>query len=564
MTAGARFTPVWAAASAGHSGPWAEALLHRVAKARRFSLALDELPWSPGGGAGLVVLPLRACGVPGLGAGAVLARAVAGLGAPPVAAVHALRVRRESDAALEAFLADALEELEAVANGEGWCPGGSRSFPCSASGLTVDAFALGERGPDHGMAFDLLPGDSLVPVAAGAAPPEALGWVPAGGRPWWDVALSLARRAGLGLRFSLDVEAEGLAWVRGGAAGARLLDAPRLVVLAPEGELILPMDVLDHPPYEVASLALEAEPARPGPGTVWLQEVVRRSVRPSAGQGLLAPWPGEAEVALLPGGARALAWALEETTVAATAEAFWPSAGALARVALRLACVGAEPLGLGLAFHPGGGAGAAETLESAVLGVRQAALALDLPVLQAGLHEEDGEALGVVLLGVGVLDDPAPPLDLTAPEATALTQVGHRTAPAAFRAAGDGLFLLGAPEGGLDACYRTAACVREGVRLGLFRSAQGLGPTGVLGAALAAARAGAVGAHLILDAVDPALGPCGPGCVLASLSVAGEGALEALATAHGVPYRKVGATGGTRVALALSGRPALDVGLDEA
>ncbi len=113
------------------------------------------------------------------------------------------------------------------------------------------------------------------------------------------------------------------------------------------------------------------------------------------------------------------------------------------------------------------------------------------------------------------------PVDINAADATALSKIGNRFCGSAFRAAFDGIFLLGetrdelggseylklrtgkvfgpCPELRLDDEFRLQACVREGIRLGLIRSAHDTAEGGLLTAVLESAFGGSMGCQLMLD-----------------------------------------------------------------
>jgi hypothetical protein len=154
-------------------------------------------------------------------------------------------------------------------------------------------------------------------------------------------------------------------------------------------------------------------------------------------------------------------------------------------------------------------------------------------------------------------------VDLRAPDATALGKVGNRCAGSAFRAPFDSLVRLGAGNGDihLDEALRLQACVREGVRLGLLHSTLPVGGDGLLAAAARGAMGGGLGCHLFVPTPEDLGG--GDGGVLATLGAEGEDALVALAATHGVPWAKVGVTGGAHVTATLSGRTEMAIELND-
>jgi phosphoribosylformylglycinamidine synthase len=173
-----------------------------------------------------------------------------------------------------------------------------------------------------------------------------------------------------------------------------------------------------------------------------------------------------------------------------------------------------------------------------------------------------------------------------------LSKVGNRICGSGFRAAHDGIFLLGetrdevggseylklrmdrvagaCPELRLDEELRLQACVREGIRLGLIRSAHDTSEGGLLVAALesafgaddSGASGAGMGCQLLLSRaglrLDSLLFGETPGRIVVSVSPEGEGSLATLCGTHRVPCAKIGTTGGMRVALAVDGQPLLD------
>ncbi|HJV89517.1 MAG TPA: AIR synthase-related protein [Holophagaceae bacterium] len=256
---------------------------------------------------------------------------------------------------------------------------------------------------------------------------------------------------------------------------------------------------------------------------------------------------------------------------------YWGAVATVAEASLGLACAGAEPLGLALALPR-------EVPPGLLLGLRQAAVSLELPVLE--LERIEGLAAPVAV-ALGEFAPGAGPVDVEAPEARGLSGVAPRICGAAFRRAFDGLFLLGArrgelggsrildfrggvdlcPEPWLDADFHLQACVREGVRLGLLRSAHALGRGGLLLAVLEGVRASGLGCQLFLGReglrLDALCFGEAPGRVLVSVSAEGESALRTLARTHQVPLAKVGVVGGPHFTVAVDGAPLLEVALSE-
>lgn len=562
----------WLAALGSDPPAAARAFLADLARQRRLSRHVLNLPRAPLGAARLAHAPARdPGGVPGLGAAGALRDAHSQLARAGASALGLAASLGQGPDLLPAFAEDAVEGL--VEAGAVLGPGlrGVVRLTEQGPGLRVDAFALGAPGDALPETWEPALGDCLVPCPAdGPLPPGTVALLPGKARPWWDGALEAVVEAGLGLELlgGLDQAPLALAVVRGprGEAWGRVLGEPLLAWPPGLGDATLPLAALDDlsngPEGSRVPRRAAETPGEP------LARRLRRALADLpfpkallAGAALPGTGCGEAELAPLPGGEAALAWCLEGPGPAA--DPFWAAAGAVSALATRLACVGAAPLGLGVVLSAD--AAAEADLEAATLGLRQAALALDLPVALADLRVA-GPGWSLVLLGVGLLDDPAPPVDLAAPDASALAKVGNRSAGGAFRASFDGLFLLGeraeAQDVALDDLFRLQACVREGVRLGLLRSAIRVGAAGFLPTAVAASLGGDLGCQLFQPGPEAALFD-GEGQVLASVGPEAEEALLALCATHRVPAWKVGVAGGGRVTVALGGRPVLEVPLAE-
>jgi phosphoribosylformylglycinamidine synthase len=118
------------------------------------------------------------------------------------------------------------------------------------------------------------------------------------------------------------------------------------------------------------------------------------------------------------------------------------------------------------------------------------------------------------------------------------------------------------PELHLDEELRLQSCVREGIRLGLIRSAHDTSEGGLLVAALESAFGGDMGCQLLLSRgalrLDSLLFGESAGRILVSVSSEGEASLATLCATHRVPCAKIGATGGPRITVAVDGQPLLD------
>jgi phosphoribosylformylglycinamidine synthase len=270
---------------------------------------------------------------------------------------------------------------------------------------------------------------------------------------------------------------------------------------------------------------------------------------------------------------------------------FWGAAHAVAEACRNLACVGAEPIGLTDCLNYGNPEKPENmwTFEQGCLGIRQACLALDVPIVSGNVslyNDTEGQSIfpTPMIAAVGLVEDCAGPVALEAPDATALSKVGNRICGSGFRAAHDGIFLLGetrdelggseylklrtgqtqgaCPELRLDEELRLQACVREGIRLGLIRSAHDTSEGGLLVAVLESAFGGDLGCQLMLHRgalrLDSLLFGESVGRIVVSVGSEGEGSLATLCATNRVPCAKIGTTGGSRITLAVDGQPLLD------
>ena len=270
---------------------------------------------------------------------------------------------------------------------------------------------------------------------------------------------------------------------------------------------------------------------------------------------------------------------------------FWGAAHAVAEACRNLACVGAEPIGLSDCLNYGNPEKAENmwTFEQGCLGIRQACLALDVPIVSGNVslyNDTEGQSIfpTPMIAAVGLVEDCAGQVAVDAPDATALAGVGNRICGSGFRAAHDGIFLLGAtrdelggseylklrtgkvegacPELRLDEELRLQACVREGIRMGLIRSAHDTSEGGLLTTVLESAFGGSMGCQLLLTQgslrLDSLLFGETVGRIVVSVDPEGEASLATLCSTHRVPLAKIGTSGGRRVTLAVDGQPLLD------
>ena len=104
--------------------------------------------------------------------------------------------------------------------------------------------------------------------------------------------------------------------------------------------------------------------------------------------------------------------------------------------------------------------------------------------------------------------------------------------------------------------------VREGILLGLIRSAHDTSEGGLVVAALESAFDAGMGCQLMLQKgalrLDSLLFGESAGRIVVSVAPDGEEALRTLCATHRVPLAKIGVTGGKRVTVSVDGAPLLD------
>ncbi len=278
--------------------------------------------------------------------------------------------------------------------------------------------------------------------------------------------------------------------------------------------------------------------------------------------------------ALLPvaGTRTAIALACADAAAMGLRDPYWAAAGAVAEAARRVACTGAEPLALAVALSLGSeGPAQAWALQQSLAGLRQAALALEVPVIALDLCDAP-EASGAspltspVVAVLGSLEDHAGPLDLDLADAKGLTSPGSRSCGEAWRGPFEALYVLGeaAEEVHLDEELRLQQTLREGITLGLVRSAREVAAGGLWGAVALGGLASGMAAQLMLPEDDEgALFGEASGRALVSVGVEGESALRTLCGTHRVKCLKIGVTGGMRFSVALGGRAIGDAELSE-
>ncbi|MDR3671764.1 MAG: phosphoribosylformylglycinamidine synthase subunit PurL [Holophaga sp.] len=288
---------------------------------------------------------------------------------------------------------------------------------------------------------------------------------------------------------------------------------------------------------------------------------------------------GEADAGLIrvKGTAKGIAMKSDCNSRYAYLDPFWGGAHAVAEACRNLACVGAEPIGLTDCLNYGNPEKPENmwALAQGILGIRQACLALDVPIVSGNVSlYNDTEGVGIyptpMIGAVGLIED--------------CGGDGNQYCGSAFQGAGRGIFLLGetrdelggseylkqrtgqvygaCPELRLDDELRLQACVREGIRMGLVRSAHDPSEGGLLVAVLESAFGGNLGFRLELSRsglrLDALLFGESAGRIVVSVEPEGESSLAKLAATHRVALTRLGSTGGTRATVLVDGAALLD------
>jgi phosphoribosylformylglycinamidine synthase len=310
----------------------------------------------------------------------------------------------------------------------------------------------------------------------------------------------------------------------------------------------------------------------------WIFEQYDGTVR---GNTLLRQGEADAGLIRVKGTRKAVAMKTDCNGRYAYLDPFWGAAHAVAEACRNLSCVGAEPIGLTDCLNYGNPENPENmwALAQGILGIRQACLALETPIVSGNVSlYNDTEGVGIfptpMIGAVGLLEDFALP-----------GGEGNRFCGSGFQGPGHGIFLLGetrdelggseylkrvtgevfgpCPELRLDEELRLQACVREGIRMGLVRSAHDTSEGGLLVAILESAFGGNMGCRLVLERrglrLDSLLFGESAGRIVVSVAPEGEDSLAKLAQVHRVPLTRLGVTGGQALRLQVDGEPLLDL-----
>ena len=342
------------------------------------------------------------------------------------------------------------------------------------------------------------------------------------------------------------------------------------------------LDQLDRPlPEDLAPAAVDAQLRRllASPTIAskrWIFEQYDGTVR---GNTLLRQGEADAGLIRVKGTGKAVAMKSDCNSRYAYLDPFWGGAHAVAEACRNLACVGADPIGLTDCLNYGNPEKPENmwALAQGILGIRQACLALDVPIVSGNVSlYNDTEGVGIyptpMIGAVGLIED------------CSLAGDGNRYCGSAFQGTGHGIFLLGetrdelggseylkertgqvygaCPELRLDDELRLQACVREGIRMGLVRSAHDPSEGGLLVAVLESAFGGDLGCRLELTRdglrLDALLFGESAGRIVVTVEPDGEGSLAKLAAAHRVSLARLGTTGGARATVQVDGLTVLD------
>jgi len=306
----------------------------------------------------------------------------------------------------------------------------------------------------------------------------------------------------------------------------------------------------------------------------WIYEQYDGTVRTNT---LLRQGEADAGLIRVKGTRKAIAMKSDCNSRYAYLDPFWGGAHAVAEACRNLACVGAEPIGLTDCLNYGNPEKPENmwALAQGILGIRQACLALDVPIVSGNVSlYNDTEGVGIhptpMIGAVGLIED--------------CGEEGNHYCGSAFQGAGHGVFLLGetrdelgaseylkqrtgrvygvCPELRLDDELRLQACVREGIRMGLVRSAHDPSEGGLLVAVLESAFGADLGCRLELSRaglrLDALLFGESAGRIVVSVEPGGESSLARLAAAHRVSLARLGTAGGDRIQVRVDGQTVLD------
>src|SRR4051812_30266544 len=248
---------------------------------------------------------------------------------------------------------------------------------------------------------------------------------------------------------------------------------------------------------------------------------------------------------------------------------------AVAEAARNVACAGAVPIGATNCLNFGNPERPEIMwqLVEAIEGIAEACRALDIPITGGNVslyNETDGRAIyPTPIIGVvGVMED------------------ASRVLTRAFRTAGDAIVLLGEDRGELggseylktvhglvrgDApafdAAREAALIKvvvDATSAGVLRSAHDCSDGGIaVTLAECCFETGGIGANVDLQK-DVELFSESASRIVVSIDASKEQDLLARASAAGVPARRIGTTGGSRLAISVSGQKVVDVAVSEA
>jgi phosphoribosylformylglycinamidine synthase len=283
------------------------------------------------------------------------------------------------------------------------------------------------------------------------------------------------------------------------------------------------------------------------------------------------PETADAAVLLVPESDRAIAIAIDGNGRRVACDPYAGAVEAVLECAQNLACVGAEPLGLTNCLNFGNPEkpGVAWQLDRAVLGLADACLGVDVPVVGGNVslynETEHGPIYPTPVVGlVGELPDAAKAPGLAPREGDRLLLVG----PFAPSLAGSELAKLrgeldaGLPQPSIPQVAASLAFVREIVRAGRVSAAHDVSDGGLASALAEMAIGGGVGLEVDLDPLvelrggsgESSLFGEGPGGIVLALGEEQLKPLQERAEAEGVQALELGTATGDRIEIAAAER----------
>lgn len=266
---------------------------------------------------------------------------------------------------------------------------------------------------------------------------------------------------------------------------------------------------------------------------------------------------------------------------------FWGAAHAVAEACRNLSCVGADPIGLTDCLNYGNPEKPENmwTFEQGCLGIRQACLALEVPIVSGNVslyNDTEGESIfPTPMIGaVGLIDHCTRKVPLEEDHEDAFSPTENYFCGSSFRSNADVIYLLGitrnelggseylklktnkimgeCPLLNLDDELRLQQCVRQGIKLGLIRSAHDTSEGGLMFALLESSLGSQLGFQADLTQsnirLDALLFGESASRIVISIHHENYESFERMAQDHRVPFSKIGVVGGSDCAVRVEGR----------